>query len=68
MAAQVSVMHIVTGRPIVFEEYVCCKGVFGIVCPIVSVTLDYPLVRASTEVAVVDNLPFKGMNFILSND
>ncbi|WP_435362551.1 hypothetical protein, partial [Klebsiella pneumoniae] len=64
-----SVLRNPTGRPIASEEFVECKRVFyDEILPLVSVRLQCPLVSASGEVAVLDNLPVEGVDFLLGND
>ena len=68
-AAQVSVLRNPTGRQIVSKEYISCKGVFNDqFLPLVSVMLECPLVTVQAEVAIVDQLPVDGVDFLLGND
>ncbi|WP_435325962.1 hypothetical protein, partial [Klebsiella pneumoniae] len=68
-AAQVSVLRNRTGRQIVSKEYISSKGVFNDqFLPLVSVMLECPLVTVQAEVAIVDQLPVDGVDFLLGND
>ena len=67
--AQQSVCRNVTGRKVVSSEAVLCRGLntveeFGTA----EVKLSCPLVTAEARVAVADDLPVAGVDFLLGND
>ena len=68
-AAQVTILRNPTGRPLVSKEYVNLKGVCGDdFVPLVSVTIQCPVVCATGQVAVVESLPVEGVDVLLGND
>lgn len=67
--AQQSICRNVTGKSINTGQYVQCRGIHSEEYhDLVSVTIRCPLVETTAEVAVVDELPLKGVDFLLGSD